>query len=383
MTGRLLEQASEAASMDTDDDDLLEDEEEPSPDDVQAPQKTTWPLQIAKAERSIFELHRSWKNKVLRLDPDFQREFVWDYRRKVKLVESVLMRLPLPVFYLSEENEEETLVIDGQQRLTTLFSFLDGEFSLNKLTMLPEQNTKHFKELDGKVQRRFENTPLTCFIVQPGTDDRVKFQIFERVNEGAMELNAQEIRNCLYRGPGLDLIKQLASDRSPGSFRDVAGANRAYKRMKADELVLRCIAFLDLGLDAYRGELKGFLNEELKQLNAASAAQRSALLRRLGSALARTKLVFQDHAFCRYNPSDKAWARQLNGPLVEVLVVGFDRYFPEGKDLSPRKAKNIRERFEKLCGTETFRDSITFATQPTNTVRRRFELWMTELSHVA
>ncbi|CAN91845.1 Protein of unknown function DUF262 [Sorangium cellulosum So ce56] len=364
-------------------DDLLEKEEEPSPDETQPRQPASWPLQISKVERSIFELHRSWKNGVLRLDPDFQREFVWDYWRQVKLVESVLMRLPLPVFYLSEENEEETLVIDGQQRLTTLFSFLDGEFRLSGLKLLPELNQKHFKDLDGKVQRRFENTPLTCFIIQPGTDEQVKFQIFERVNEGAVALNAQEIRNCLYRGPGLDFIKHLANDASPGSFRDVAGPSRVYRRMRADELVLRAVALLDLGVDRYPGELKSFLNDELKRLNASTGEERDALAHRLKHALAHTKTVFEDHAFCRYKPSDGSWARQLNGPLVEVIVAGFDRFFPAGMPLPPRKIKAIRDRFRTISGEEAFRDAITFATQSTNTVRTRFDLWMKELAHVA
>lgn len=360
-----------------------EGEEELYQEDAQPRRPENWPLQITKVERTIFELHRSWKKDVLRLNPDFQREFVWDYRRKVKLVESVLARVPLPVFYLSEENEDETLVIDGQQRLTTLFSFMDGEFPLKGLSLLPEFNKKHFAELDGKVQRRFENTPLTCFIVQPGTDEQVKFQIFERINEGAIALNAQEIRNCLYRGPGLDFIKRLANDDSPGSFRDVAGAHRGYKRMKADELVLRSMAFLDLGLNEYPGELKIFLNNELKHLNQSSNSERETLERRLRHALGRSRSVFGEHAFCRYNPADKSWARQLNGPLVEVIIVGFDQVLPEGKHLSTRKAKGIRESFQNLCSEEAFRDSITFATQPTSTVRKRFELWLKELTSAA
>lgn len=381
-TARVLDRELDASPADQEDD-LLEREEEPSPDETQPRQPASWPLQIVKAERSIFELHRSWKNRVLRLDPDFQREFVWDYWRKVKLVESVLMRLPLPVFYLSEENEEETLVIDGQQRLTTLFDFLDGGFRLSGLKLLPELNKKYFKDLDGKVQRRFENTPLTCFIIQPGTDEQVKFQIFERVNEGAVALNAQEIRNCLYRGPGLDFLKRLANDASPGSFRDVAGPNRGYRRMKADELVLRAIAFLDLGVDHYPGELKGFLNDELKRLNSSTEEQRDALERRLRNALAHTKTVFGDCAFCRYKPSEDAWARQLNGPLVEVIVAGFDHFFPEGTPLAPRKIKAVQDRFRAISGNEAFRDSITFATQSTSAVRSRFDLWMKELAHVA
>lgn len=343
----------------------------------------SWPIQIAKAERTIFELHRSWKNEVLDLSPDFQREFVWDRRRKIKLVESVLARIPLPVFYLSEENEDLTIVIDGQQRLTTLFQFKDGQFDLRGLTLLPELNGKRFGDLDPKLQRRFENTPLTCFVVQPGTNLDVKFQIFERLNEGAIALNAQEIRNSLYRGPGLDMVKRLAQDDAPGSFRDVAGPEREYRRMRADELVLRCLAFLDLGADGYDRELKGFLNMELKRLNTATKEEREALQVRLRDALARSQAVFKKNAFCRYNPQDNTWSTQLNGPLLEIIVYGFDRCFP-GTSKLPRKTERvILDKFKELSNDTQFRDAITFATQALNTVKLRFDLWMKVLADVA
>ncbi|UQA62970.1 DUF262 domain-containing protein [Polyangium aurulentum] len=373
---------AEAVGPEPEEQDSIEKEDELPLDEIPPARPASWPLQIAKAERSIFELHRSWKSGVLRLDPDFQREFVWDPRRKVKLVESVLARIPLPVFYLSEENEDQTLVIDGQQRLTTLFNFMEGGFALRGLSLLPELNGKRFADLEGRLQRRFESTPLTCFIVQPGTDANVKFQIFERLNEGAVALNAQEIRNSLFRGPGLDFIKRLAADTSRGSFRDVAGAHREYPRMRADELVLRALAFIDRGLDEYTGDTRAFLNEELQRLNRHPELHPD-LESRLHHALGRAKVVFGQHAFCRYNPTDGTWARLLNGPLLEVIVAGFDRHFPEGTPLSKATATKLLQRFQRLNGDEGFRNAITFATQSTSAVRKRFDLWMKELADVA
>lgn len=132
-----------------------------------------------------------------------------------------MARIPLPVFYLSEESEEELLVVDGQQRLTTLFAFIEGRFAeantvspirkrdegsgghpfiLDKLRLLKELDGKEFATLEAKLQRRFEETPLTCFVIQAGTHPDVKFELFERINEGSAPLFAQEIRNALYRG---------------------------------------------------------------------------------------------------------------------------------------------------------------------------------------
>lgn len=342
-----------------------------------------WPIQIIKTERTIFELHRSHKDKVLRLDPDFQRDSVWIEARKIRLIESVLARIPLPVFYLSEEDEDETIVIDGQQRLRSLFDFLDGQFALKDLSLAPEFNGQRIGDLDPKSRRRFENTPLTCFIVQPGTKPQIKFEIFERLNQGGVVLNAQEIRNCMFRGPGLSMIRDLARAEGPGSFRAVAGKHRKFSRMTADEFILRAIAFLDLGVSQYPGELRTFLNDELKQLNQSQADHREKLKARFSNALSRVFTTFGQHAFQRYDDMKKNWVGHINGPVLEVMIVGFDEYFPAGAPYGQSIAMKVEEQFKKLCALQNFRDSITFATQPTDTVKYRIDMWRRELADVA
>lgn len=373
----------------SDDNERIEGDDDPGETHPRPVGAASWPIQIVKTERTIFELHRSYKaHKVLKLNPDFQRDFVWDEERKIRLAESVLARIPLPVFYLSEENEDETIVIDGQQRLKSLFDFLDGELTLKDLALTPEYNGKTFSELEQKIQRRFENTPLTCFIVQPGTKPDIKFQIFERLNQGGIVLNAQEIRNCIYRGKGLNLIKELASnnrgpDKKFGPFRTVAGIHRKFSRMAADELVLRAIAFLDLGVDKYPGELKSFLNDEIQRLNSLVDKERESIKQRFLSALERTQMTFGSHAFQRYDNANNTWISHINGPVLELMVLGFDQYFPKDAPFDTRTAELVKQRFMDLCGQQLFRDSITFATQPTKTVKHRIELWRKELADVA
>jgi hypothetical protein len=362
--------------------DLLALEEE-SPGEVEIARPVSWALQVAKVERSIYDLYRSWERKVLQLDPDFEREFVWDENRQSQLIESVLARIPLPAFYLSEEDEDQTIVIDGQQRLATIFRYMQDTLVLRGLSLLPELNGRRFSELEGKLQRRFESTALTCFVLQPGTDSSVKFHIFERLNLGGVALNAQEIRNGLFQGPGLDAIKHLARDTAPGSFLDVVGSRQIARRMKADELILRALAVLDLGPHTYAGSTSQLLNDQLLRLNRLPTAQIQDLESRLRNALARTKVVFGEHAFRRYNTIDGTWTSQLNGPLVEILIFGFDKYFPRDKALTQATADEVLKRFQNMCSDASFREAITSATQATSMVRRRFDMWMKELSDVA
>ena len=359
------------------------------------PVDVRWPLNIIKAERTIFELHRRWRAGSLQLAPDFQREFVWSDDKQVKLVESVMARIPLPVFYLSDESEEELLVVDGQQRLTTLFAFMEGRFAeanedagpirrregpsggrpfaLRRLRLLKELDGKEFTSMEVKLQRRFEETPLTCFVIQAGTHADVKFELFERINEGSAPLVAQEIRNALYRGPGLDLIKRLAAPQ--GRFREVAGADRSYAHMRADELVLRAVTFIWRGLDDYKGDLKQYLNETLAKLNALDSVALASIERRFLHAVEVVHHVFGGHAWQRHDKERGAWAGHLSGPLLEAMSYGLDRAFRDALPTADQ-AEQINREFVALCEDSPFAQAILTATQTSKNVvvrMKRFE----------
>lgn len=361
-------------------------ESQPTPEAFGVPDPTQidarLPLHVVKAERTIFELHRQWKLGVLKLDPQFQREFVWPPAKQIELIESVLARVPLPVFYLSEEDEEKILVVDGQQRLTTLFAFMDGgfptaplgpraRFVLTGLKFTPEYNGQGFEDLSAKERRRFESTPLTCFILQPDTDPAAKFEVFRRLNQGAAELNPQEIRNALYGGPGLEMLRALAAP--DGRFREVAGSNREYgARKRADELVLRAVAFLwRPWWDEYKGDLQSFLNDTLTRLNMLPADQLEALRQRFLHTLDLANIIFREHAFERYDQPRGKWAGHLSGPLLEVTMAVLAREFPEAP--SEGVAREVQARFCQLCGTPDFESAILSATQTRRNLMLRME----------
>lgn len=356
------------------------------------PIETKFPLDIAKKEFTIFELHRRWAADPshLRLQPEFQRELVWSEEKQAKLVESVIARIPLPVIYLSDDGETFQ-VVDGQQRLTTLFAFMEGRFAerntpepirrkreapaegrafaLRKLTLLTKLDGRTFETLDPKDRRGFEETQLICYVLPPTTSAEAKFHIFGRLNEGGVPLNFQELRNALFRGPGLEFVRSLAGTGS--RFRTVAGADRSYARMRADELVLRGIAFAWRDWRSeYKGDLKSFLNESLQALNRADVETRAQVGRAFDHAVDFAERVFGDTAWQRYDPDKKEWSGHISGPLVEVVSAAAGRVFPDALP-SPDVAARIRTRFQRECAETSFINAILTATQTVQNVKAR------------
>lgn len=359
--------------------DAIEDPLEGSEIDAGAPATFDMPVRMERAERSIFELSRREERGQLDLQPDFQRGEVWKQAQRVALVESVLLRIPLPVIYLSNEAEDRSLVIDGKQRLTTLFSFLRNEFALRCLRIMAELEGRRFRDLDTRMQRRFEDTTLTMFVLLPGAHPSLKFEIFQRLNQGGVTLNEMEIRNCVFMGQGLATVKAIAEPASPVGF--IGALGRKLERMRDAELVLRALTFLDVGPEGYPGDMKTFLNDGLRRLNQMGQVDREALVERLRQAVAATTCVFGQGAFRRWDPE---WGRfaALNAALLDVLVVGFDRVRRDLQFWSARR-DGVLALFKTLHGDESFVRAISLATGTRKTVQDRIDRWVKGLENVA
>ncbi len=346
------------------------------------PAAAHWNVQMTRLDLPIGHLHRRFLDHELILDTDLARDLSWDTGTKSRLVESVLVRIPLPAFYFFENADGRLTVIDGQQRLHTLFSFIENRLALKGLPLLWDLEGKRFEAIEARLQRRFLDTTLTCFVL-PETSPEIVVETYRRLHAGKSPFSSQEVRNSLFRGPGLELVTRLAAATGPSSFRAVAGQRQAFPGMSADELVLRGLAFLDRGPAAYRGRMEAFLSEELRRLNQASPEELARLERRFHAALERTAVVFGDNAFHRYVPAEDRWVEKLNRSLVEVLIAGFDRHFPEEKTLTEATVLGILERFKRLCSDPAFVGAITGATLSRAKVEQRFSLWMKEMADVA
>ncbi len=214
------------------------------------------------------------KRNDIDLQPNFQRNFVWTSLQKSRLIESVLLRIPLPMFYFAENKEGFMTVVDGLQRLTTISQFMDNQFALKGLQYLTHCDNKYYtnpdktKAIDTKYFRWFNSTQLTVNVIDASTPAKVKYDIFERINTGGKPLNHQEIRNCLAVDKVRDLLtKMVASD----IFKKATDESVPSLRMEDREMALRFICFHrlykeDSTLDNYSGNMKDVLNNLVEDL---------------------------------------------------------------------------------------------------------------------
>ena len=182
---------------------------------------------------------------------------MWDATRSSRLIESVLLGVPLPIIYLAEEPEGNESVIDGQQRLTSFFEFLDGTLKLSGLRVRETLNGMKFPELPKEAQSIIKKTSLRAITIKRESDKDLKFEIFERLNSGSVALNDQELRNCIYRGPYLKLLKELSED---PDFRKLLNFSGPDKRMRDVEMVLRFAAFYRTTYLNYSPPMKSFMS---------------------------------------------------------------------------------------------------------------------------
>jgi hypothetical protein len=145
--------------------------------------------------------------------PSFQRRYVWTNTLASKLIESILLNVPIPPCYLSQNEDFELDVIDGQQRLFSIYRYLDNQFPLTGLEVLVELNGSRFHEITSKLQRQLKTHTLRCILITNESHPEIKFDVFERLNTNTVPLNAQELRNCIYRGSLNSLLKDAVENK--------------------------------------------------------------------------------------------------------------------------------------------------------------------------
>jgi len=288
----------------------------------------------------VFELIDKWKS--VELAPDFQRGLVWDYARKAQLIESLMLRIPVPAFYLSETDDGRYQVVDGLQRLTAITQFLKNEFPLKYLEYLKEQEGRYFEDDTEKRKKGIEpnywrnilQTQITVNIIEASSPSKVKFDIFRRVNTGGKPLNNQEIRNCLAEKYTRDMINELAFSKE---FKAATGGSIGTVRMEAQELILR---FIGLWHDrvkkypewSYKGNMTEYLDNAIELLNARKSAHFEEIKEAFYSGMSNAEYLFGQYSFRKCLPDHlQPNARQqlINKSLYSTWSVVLSTVDPE------------------------------------------------------
>ncbi len=303
------------------------------------------------------------------LSPDFQRGFVWnDITRKSRLIESLLLRIPIPVFYFAQDDEGLFQVVDGVQRLTVINSFMKNEFKLKNLEYLTECNGKYFKKegdksnsIDDMYVRRIEQTQLFVNVIDPQTPGKVKYDIFKRINTGGKALNNQEIRNCLANGKTRSLLHDLSRSEH---FLHATRRSISAARMADEELALRFVAFYlmdhQIVTNEYKGGMDDLLDDTVEFLNAAGFDIFVEIRKHFFQAMDNAFYLFGDKAFRKAKYINKSLFLGISRALCDITT----------ESLCKKEKDQIAKQMQQEIKTnEEFRNALSMATNDAKNVK--------------
>jgi hypothetical protein len=332
-------------------------------------------LRTQAYDKSISDIVAMMANGDVVLDPEYQRNYVWDNRKASLLVESILLNVPIPVIYVSEDDDGRWNVVDGLQRLNSLKRFFDGEFKLRGLEVLTEINGETYKTLNPRSARTLRNGILRMILIFKESHPEIKYDIFMRLNRGAVKLNEQELRNCLYRGKLNLLVMRL---RRQPQFLELIGQTSPHIRMADAELILRYFTLsanydrLSGTINNYAGKMKTALNrfcEQSKNISEETVHQLETLF--LGT-VNKIHRIFGTGAFQRANDAGAGDGR-LNRALMDCVMIGVEPYALQ--ELEEQKSA-IVTRLHRLPREDLeFEQSISFSTSDKRRVEYRLNTW--------
>lgn len=329
------------------------------------------------------------ENGMINLQPDFQRRWgIWDQRRQSRLIESLLLRIPLPVIYAAEDQNECWDIVDGIQRLSTITRFIqphiinEDPLILSGLEYLKDCEGKTFCELNPRLQMRLREAELIVHLIRKDTPSSVKFNIFARINTGGISLSRQELRHAITPGKARYILEEWASSQP---FLEATSASVQKTRMDDRELVLRFLAFYMFGFETYRQHnMDSFLIFTMKAINDMSDDDLKDIKLKFDKALQTSSAIFDRDSFRkRYNNNAKRLP--INKALFESLTVNLARFSDQERLRLINSSGKIRSAFMHLCSDRRFENAISQGTGDTRKVYIRFseikKMFEENLSH--
>ena len=339
---------------------------------------------VRKDQRTVGEIMGRMEKGRYILDPDFQRGFVWPLDKQSRLIESCLMRIPLPVFYVAEAKDGKIIVVDGLQRLTTFQRYINNKFALTGLGKGQDDRmqgnpllNKKYEDLPLNLQERLIDTQLALYILDSKAPERAKLDIFERVNGGVV-LSRQQMRNCLFNGQATIWLK-IAAESS--SFLKATGGSLDKKSMRDREAINRFCAFRLIGIEKYKADMDDLLAAALKEMNNLNKAELEDLTKEFERSMKANYMLFGRHAFRKSlaGKSENASRTVINIALFDVcsvLLATLD------EAVTAKRADQLRNAIGTLIEDAVFSQAITYGTNGVPQVTTRFAMMKKVLGEV-
>lgn len=291
---------------------------------------------------------------VIKLNPDYQRKHRWSVEASSKLIESLILNIPIPFIYISQDIDvDEELedgvarysVIDGQQRLTAIHGFFKNKYALTDLDVLGTLNGCTYNQLPPFLIRRLEERSIRCLRIDSTVDQQVKYDIFERLNSGSVKLEPQELRNATCRGPFKELIKKLSQNDNFTELANIEPKGKRVKKMEDEELVLRYFAltYKDAYL-YYKGGFKNFLTEKMTLLNGLSEFELSKLGKEFIGVMQLIKDNQHKEPFAKYKIDESGTLKRMskfNASVFDAVVALYRECYLNNKIVPKDKIKNL------------------------------------------
>ncbi|GAA3496650.1 DUF262 domain-containing protein [Streptomyces prasinosporus] len=315
------------------------------------------------------------RNEMIDLAPDFQRKAgIWTDGKQSRLIESLLLRIPIPSFYAAEKKDGSWAIVDGIQRLTSIARFVEPEavgadpLKLTGLEYLRNFEGAGFANLSGKLQIRLRETEVVVHVIRRGTPEPVMFNVFARINTGGEPLTRQEIRHALISGRARTLLAELAETEE---FRRATGYTVVGDRMADREMVLRFLAFRMTSPHAYKpGDFDAFLAEAMHQVNRLDSAEENRLRTEFLTAMLAAEEVFGPHAFRKYRRNQQRKS-PINKALFEAVAVNLASLGDDEREVLGQT--DVLDAFAELMEDVEFERAISVGTGDARKVRKRFD----------
>ncbi|WP_108987582.1 DUF262 domain-containing protein [Streptomyces coelicoflavus] len=353
-----------------------EDESYTDADGISAPFRPD-SIKIHTETTTVDLLLSRLREGMIDLAPDFQRRAgVWKDRDQSRLIESLLLRIPISNFHMAQDGDDKWAVVDGVQRLTAIARFMEpgltglGPLTLRGLDYLWNFHGSTYQDLTGRLKIRLRETQLTVHIMQQGTPEVVKHNVFSRINTTGLPLTPQELRHALVRGVVREYLADLAEDPAFGEATRWSVSN---ERMADREMVLRFLAFrLSNPAEHTAKDFDQFLTSTMYDVNALTEERRKQLAREFRVAMRCARELFDEHAFRKWRGGKRS-SPAINKALFETISVHLALLDDHERARLVASRMTVRSRFVELMDDWDFDRSISVGTGDPARIRTRFQ----------